>query len=56
MAIQTDERLKQLHFTKDTISLNLIDGQTITVPLVSYPRLLNATPAQHQKWQVCGAG
>ncbi|WP_445306757.1 DUF2442 domain-containing protein [Microcoleus vaginatus] len=31
-------------------------GQPITLPLVSYPRSLNATPAQRQKWQVCGGG
>ncbi|WP_333422898.1 DUF2442 domain-containing protein [Microcoleus sp. F4-D5] len=48
-AIQTDERLKQLNFTKDTISLDLIDGQTMTVPLLSYPRSQNATPVQRQK-------
>ncbi|WP_445316152.1 DUF2442 domain-containing protein [Microcoleus vaginatus] len=56
LAIQTDERLQQLHFTQDTISLDLMDGPTITVPLVSYPRSLNATPAQRQKLQVCGGG
>ncbi|MBD0342354.1 MAG: DUF2442 domain-containing protein [Microcoleus sp. Co-bin12] len=33
-----------------------MDGPTITLPLVSYPRSPNATPAQRQKWQVCRRG
>jgi hypothetical protein len=38
LAIQTEDRVKQLHFTQDRISLDWMDGQTITVPVVSYPR------------------
>jgi hypothetical protein len=56
LAIQTDERVKDVHFTDETISVDLIDGRTITVPLVWYPRLLNATPEQRQQWELCGAG
>ena len=33
-----------------------MDGRTITVPLVWYPRLLNATPEQRAKWEVSGGG
>jgi hypothetical protein len=54
--IQTDERVKIVSFTEDTISVDLIDGRTIVVPLIWYPRLLNATPAQRLDWKVCGAG
>jgi len=56
LAIQVDERVKDVHFSEDTISVDLMDGRTITVPLVWYPRLLNATPAQRQHWEVCGGG
>ncbi|NJK35258.1 MAG: DUF2442 domain-containing protein [Oscillatoriales cyanobacterium SM2_2_1] len=56
LAIRADERVKQVHFTGDTISVDLADGRTITVPLVWYPKLLNATPAQRANWQVCGGG
>jgi Protein of unknown function (DUF2442) len=55
-AIQTDERVKNVVFTEDTIGVDLMDGRTIFVPLVWYPRLLNATPAQRLDWEVCGAG
>jgi len=43
LALAADERLKDIHFTDYTMSVNLMDGRTITVPLVWYPRLLNAT-------------
>ena len=55
-AIQMDERVKTVHFTEETISVDLMDGRTITVPLVWYPLLLNATPEQRQDWEICGGG
>lgn len=55
-AIQMDERVKTVHLTEDTISVDLIDGRTITVPLVWYPRLLKATSEQRQNWEICGGG
>jgi hypothetical protein len=44
LAIQTEDRLKQLHLTKDRISLDSMDRPTITLLLVSYPRSPNANP------------
>ncbi|MBF2019745.1 MAG: DUF2442 domain-containing protein [Hydrococcus sp. C42_A2020_068] len=56
LAMRADERVKNVRFSEETISVDLMDGRTITVPLVWYPRLLNATPEQRAKWQVCGGG
>lgn len=56
LAIQVDERVKDVCFTEDVISVDLMDGRTISVPLVWYPRLLNATPAERQQWEICGGG
>jgi len=56
LAIRADERVKAVYFTEDTISVDLMDGRTITVPLAWYPRLLNALPEQRTKWEVCGGG
>jgi len=56
LAIKLDERVKEVSFTDDTISVELMDGRTITVPLVWYPRLLNATPQQRLNWETCGGG
>ncbi len=38
--------LKNITFTEDTISVDLNDGRTITVPLAWFPRLLHATYEQ----------
>lgn len=54
--IKPGERVKDVHLTEDTLSVELIDGRTITVPLVWYPRLLHATAKQRASWQVCGGG
>jgi Protein of unknown function (DUF2442) len=56
LAIRVDERVKNVYFTEETVSVDLMDGRIITVPLVWYPRLLNATPDQRSNWEVCGGG
>ncbi len=47
-AITTDERVLDVAFTDDALSVSLHDGRVISVPLVWYPRLLNATPSQRK--------
>jgi hypothetical protein len=54
LKVQVDERVSNVNFTEETISVDLMDGRTITVPLVWYPRLLNATTEQRSQWEVCG--
>jgi hypothetical protein len=54
--IKPGERVKEVHATEDTLRVDLIDGRTITVPLVWYPRLLHATPEQRANWQISDAG
>ncbi len=48
--------MKGVHVTEDTLAVDLIDGRTIVVPLVWYPRLLGATPEQRRNWMVSGGG
>ena len=55
-AIKVDRRVQNVYFSEDDISVDLMDGRTITVPLVWYPKLLAATPQQREQWQVCGGG
>ena len=50
------ERVIDVRVTDDTISVDLYDGRTITVPLAWYPRLLHATPEQRANWRIAGAG
>ena len=50
------ERVRDVHFTDDTLAVDLVDGRTIIVPLAWYPRLLEATPDQRSGWKIAGAG
>ena len=34
LTIQADERIKAVHVSDETISVRLMDGQTITAPLI----------------------
>ncbi|MFY9792563.1 MAG: DUF2442 domain-containing protein [Candidatus Sulfotelmatobacter sp.] len=56
LASNADERVLGVEFSDDALSVSLRDGRIITVPLVWYPRLLNATPSQRQNWKVAGGG
>ena len=38
--------------TEDTLTAELTDGRTISVPLAWYPRLLHATPAERDNWEL----
>ncbi len=50
------ERVKDVRCDEDTLSVDLTDGRTITVPLAWFPRLLHATPEQRAYWEIAGAG
>lgn len=55
-SVKVDERVKDVTFDEDSIAVSLMDGRVISVPLVWYPRLLNATPEQREEWEICGGG
>jgi hypothetical protein len=42
--------------TEDTLSVELSDGRTISVPLGWYPRLEHASPAERANWRLIGQG
>ena len=48
------ERVRNVRFTEDVLVVDLLDGRTISVPLVWFPRLLSATPEQRANWRVAG--
>ena len=56
LALTADERVVDVKFTKDTLSVSLGDGRTITVPLAWYPRLLNASTTERKNWRIAGGG
>lgn len=42
--------------TDDTLTVDLADGRTLSVPLAWYPRLLHGTPEERRNWRLIGDG
>lgn len=42
--------------TDDTLSVDLEDGRTVSVPIGWYPRLASGTPEERANFQISGAG
>jgi hypothetical protein len=49
-------RLTDIEVTEDTITAYLVDGRTISVPLVWSWRLSEATPEQRANYEIIGEG
>lgn len=49
-------RAMEVRFTEDDLVVALEDGRTITVPLVWFPRLREATPEQRTHFELVGRG
>jgi hypothetical protein len=45
-----------VNVTEDTLTVDLADGRTLSVPLTWYPRLLHGTPKERQNWRLIGDG
>jgi len=42
--------------SEDSLTVDLVDGRTIIVPLVWYPRLWHGTPAERNTFEIIGNG
>ena len=49
-------RIVAVGVTDDTLSLDLEDGRTISIPLGWYPRLAHGSSAERANFQISGAG
>ncbi|TXH06743.1 MAG: DUF2442 domain-containing protein [Candidatus Moraniibacteriota bacterium] len=47
---------KSLRFDEDSMWVELDDGRVLGVPLVWFPRLLHATPAQRENYELSRRG
>ena len=55
-AIEFDASAVDVKFDEDSLRVQLADGREISAPLAYFPRLLDATPEQRNKWQIIGGG
>ena len=42
--------------TEDTLSVDLSDGRSISMPLVWFPRLVHGTAKERKNWRIIGKG
>lgn len=47
---------QQITVTEDTLVVDLVDGRTVSVPLLWYPRLAYGTPTERANWRLIGRG
>ncbi len=48
--------IEDVSVTEDTLSIDLSDGRTVSVPTAWYPRLTHATPNEKKNWRLIGRG
>ena len=49
-------RARSIALTDDTLTAELSDSRTISVPLDWYPRLTHATPEERDNWELIDGG
>ncbi len=54
--VEANPRAQQVEVTEDELTVTLADGRRVSVPLAWFPRLLHASPAQRNNWQLLGDG
>ena len=47
---------EEVNITEDTLSVDLSDGRTISVPLAWFPRIVHATEEERNNWRLIGKG
>ena len=48
--------IQDVTVSDDTLTVELSDGRSISVPLAWYPRLWHATASERQRWRLIGRG
>lgn len=51
-----DERVRNVRCENIALTVNLVDGRAIAVPMAWFSPLRNATDEQRADWQPCAAG
>jgi hypothetical protein len=54
--VEASPRAQEVLVTEDELTVSLVDGRRVSVPLAWFPRLLHASPTQRSNWQLLGDG
>jgi hypothetical protein len=55
-AVDVHPLAENVRFTEDDMVVALVDGRTVSVPLVWFPRLASATREQLENYELLGDG
>ena len=55
-AVEVSPLAQTVRFTDHELIVSLVDGRTLTVPLVWFPRLADAAPVQLSQYELLGDG
>jgi len=55
-AEQKEPRARSVAVTEESLTVDLVDGRTIIVPLAWYPRLWHGTPEERNHFEIFGDG
>ncbi|MDE3001565.1 MAG: DUF2442 domain-containing protein [Gemmatimonadota bacterium] len=58
-SLQTERvaaRAADIVVTNDSLTVDFVDGRSISVPLAWYPRLVHGTPQERANWRIIGNG
>jgi hypothetical protein len=56
LAIDVNPLAQKVQCSEEELIVSLVDGRRISVPLVWFPRLAKATPAERDNWEILGDG
>ena len=48
--------VEHVDVTEDSLTVDLADGRTVSVPIGWYPRLVHGTAKERNNWQLVGGG
>ena len=51
-----EARAQRVAVTEDTLTVDLVDGRTVIVPVTWYPRLAHGNLAERGNWRLIGEG
>ncbi len=56
MAEVSEARANHIEVSEEALTLEGVDGRTLSVPIAWYPRLFHGTLKQRNNWRLIGAG
>ena len=51
-----EARAQRVSVTEDTLTVELVDGRTVAVPVTWYPRIAHGSLAERGNWRLVGEG